>query len=94
MKKMKKHPMNDELILNNRANHTGMVKQNDCVECNEELLFAMRDRHHTFSLGLRTVLQCLRLAEEEGNIPSLPPDWWNSVANRHGAFFLTDYQKE
>lgn len=51
--------------------------------CDGTVLFAMRDRHHTFSLGLDTVLECLRLAEEEGEVPPLPSVWWEQVHGRY-----------
>lgn len=51
----------------------------DCETCGEILAFAMRDKHHEFSLGLYTVLQCLRAAEKEGVVPPLPDEWWIAV---------------
>ncbi len=88
--------MNPKDIYENRALQTDPDKaeQVNCLDCNEELAFAMRDKHHEFSIGLRTVLQCLRLAEQEGNVPPLPIEWWNKIASRHGRFFLTDYKRE
>jgi hypothetical protein len=86
--------MDHDGIIKNRADRDGGVKPSECLDCNEELLFAMRDAHHEFSIGLRTILQCLRLAEQEGNVPPLPIQWWNLIASRHGMFFLTDYKRE
>lgn len=48
-------------------------------DCQEELLFAMRDQEHEFSLGLSVVLNCLSIAEEEGFVPQLPDDWWGKL---------------
>ncbi len=81
-------------IFENRTTYGGGVAHNDCLDCNEELVFAMRDTHHEFSIGLRTILQCLRIAEQEGNVPVLPHTWWRDIAIRHGQHFLTEYQKE
>lgn len=47
--------------------------------CLEELVFAMEDNQHQFSLGLSTVLRCLAIAEHEGYVPKLPYDWWYSL---------------
>lgn len=47
--------------------------------CLEELVFAMRDNYHPFSMGLSTVLSCLAIAEKEGYIPRLPYEWWASL---------------
>lgn len=48
-------------------------------DCQEELLFAMRDQEHDFSLGLSVVLNCLSIAEEEGFVPQLPDGWWEQL---------------
>ncbi|MDR2572763.1 MAG: XRE family transcriptional regulator [Desulfovibrio sp.] len=53
----------------------------DC--CADPLLFAMRDNYHEFVMGLFTILQCLRLAEKEGHVPSLPEGWWVQLAIRY-----------
>ncbi|MCT4625673.1 hypothetical protein [Halodesulfovibrio sp.] len=77
------------------ANHAALqsekaITQNDdfsgCPTCSEEVIFAMEDSFHHFSIGLRTILQCLNLAEMQGYIPPLPDEWWNEVANRHNFF--------
>lgn len=57
--------------------------ENDCERCGDPLIFAMQDRQHQFSLGLVTVLQCLRVAEREGFVPALPPEWWWAVESRY-----------
>lgn len=57
----------------------------DC--CVDPLLFAMRDNHHEFAVGLFTVLQCLRLAETDGYVPPLPKEWWTSVEYSYGEHY-------
>lgn len=77
--------MNQDDILNNRANlnaEDGTAIHNDC--CGNELIFALKDQHHTFSLNLTTVLQCLKFAEEEGAIPHIGSMWWEQVASTYG----------
>lgn len=58
-------------------------QDNTCDYCNDPLLFAMQDNFHKFSIGLFTILQCLKLAEDEGHVPHLPEDWWIQLANRY-----------
>lgn len=58
-------------------------QDNNCDYCNESMLFAMQDNFHKFSIGLFTILQCLKLAEDEGHVPHLPEDWWVQLANRY-----------
>ncbi|MFI3270729.1 MAG: XRE family transcriptional regulator [Pseudomonadota bacterium] len=86
--------MDPKKTFENRATETGEYAHSECQNCNEELFFAMRDNYHNFSIGLRTVLQCLHLAEEEGNVPKLPQEWWNQIANRHNIEFLKKRKRE
>ncbi len=72
--------MNHDKILDNRAfPASNRFEHNGC----DELVFAMRDRHHSFSLDMGTVLQCLQLAEQEGAVPRLPDDWWIAIVKRY-----------
>ncbi|GHU47153.1 hypothetical protein FACS1894120_4900 [Clostridia bacterium] len=66
-------------IFENRADSTGEYADSHCENCNESLVFAMRDNYHTFSIGMKTVIECLRTAEHEGAIPPLPAEWWTTV---------------
>jgi hypothetical protein len=61
------------------------TQHSDC--CSDPLLFAMRDNHHQFSMGLFTILQCLRVAEKEGHVPPLPEGWWTSVEYSYGEHY-------
>ena len=56
-------------------------KVSEC--CDIQMVFALQDRYHQFSLPLETVLSCLRMAEGEGGVPELPPEWWSQVINRY-----------
>lgn len=57
----------------------------DC--CREELVFAMKDNEHTFSMGLTTVLQCLIYAEHQGYVPELPDGWWRQLMGKFNLHF-------
>jgi hypothetical protein len=74
--------MDHEAILDNRADLASADTQDFSVH-EEEMVFALQDRHHKFSMGLSTILQCLRMAEREGGVPKLPSDWWIQVARRY-----------
>ncbi|MEG1404256.1 MAG: hypothetical protein RSC52_02015 [Oscillospiraceae bacterium] len=70
--------MNNKKVYGNRAEFL-REKHHDvsgCENCDESLVFAMRDNYHEFFLGLRTILKCLEIAEKEGYVPKLPPEWW------------------
>lgn len=43
----------------------------------------MKSGKEEFALGLKTVIQCLSIAQNELSVPPLPDDWWNEVYNRH-----------
>lgn len=68
--------------LENRAYLTDVKIEDvtDCQKCNESHVFALKDKCHSFSIGLSTILSCLKIAEKEGAVPVLPMDWWNSVS--------------
>ncbi|MCB1733673.1 MAG: hypothetical protein H6981_01375 [Gammaproteobacteria bacterium] len=70
-------------VLDNEARLTGSPAMPPCPECLDEMVFALRDRHHTFSVGMSTILQCLALAQEEGAVPVLPSPWWLDVVRRY-----------
>lgn len=46
----------------------------DC--CDDLVVFVLKDKYHEFSLDLKTLLKCLKYAEEQGVVPELPTDWW------------------
>jgi len=76
--------MQHDEIIENRAELTqpgGRLMENGC--CDGELVFALKDHHHQFSLGLKTVLHCLAFAQDEGVVPALPEDWWVAVRGRY-----------
>lgn len=75
-------------ILENPANLTGEKVEDHfgCDKCSEQILFRMKDNYHEFSMGVETILNCLRLAEEKGAVPKLPDEWWLSVMDRYNIY--------
>lgn len=63
------------------ANDKPSAVSGEC--CGHQMVFALQDRYHRFSLPLETLLSCLRMAEDEGGVPQLPEDWWSQVINRY-----------
>jgi hypothetical protein len=59
------------------------AKLNNCAECTETAIFALRDKEREFNIGLITVLKCLDFAEKQGELPPIPQDWWLSVIHRY-----------
>jgi hypothetical protein len=54
----------------------------------EVMVFALRDLHHDYSLGLTTVLHCLRRAEDNSAVPPLPVAWWFLLFRKYGQNFV------
>lgn len=50
-----------------------------CENCFENVIFLLKDKEHEFSMGLSTVLECLKFAIENGDLPKLPLSWVNLV---------------
>ncbi len=70
-----------EKILSNRA-EVNRTERIHCENCFEEIIFALKDsRGNEFSLGLSTVLECLKHSERERVIPPIPYDWWLKIYN-------------
>ncbi len=62
------------------AEATGdVVKIEDAGHMEEYLHFELQDKDHTFMIGLSTLLECLRFAEAQGEVPELPYMWWQSL---------------
>ena len=61
-----------------------IIDHSDCEECEEQYLFAMKDKNHEFSVGLTTILACLSMAEHDGVLPAIPDEWWIAVVNWYG----------
>ena len=71
-----------EIYENRTSLRTDCEPATDCTDlqcCPEELVFAMQDNHHQFSIGLSTVIHCLAIAERKGYVPELPPEWWHKM---------------
>ena len=79
---MKRQKLNHQEILSNRAKATGGEDQ-FCDSCGERLVFAMECGEQRFSLGLTTILECLRAAEINGHIPEIDIEWWRKVGGNN-----------
>lgn len=75
-------PHNKQALFDNVAQLTQTENHSQCECCNSPLLFAMRDNTHEFMLDLPTILKCLAIAEEHGEVPKLSDAFWVNVKNR------------
>lgn len=74
-----------DVIYKNRTDLEQLrtIDHTDCGRCSEDLVFAMKDNHHQFSIGMTTILRCLAMAEKDGYVPKLPDEWWMHIHNRY-----------
>lgn len=71
-------------VIFNRA-EVEKAEQVVCENCFEHMVFMLKDSHgREFSLGLRTVLECLAFAISEENLPKLPISWLSDVDHNYG----------
>ena len=72
---------------------TGEVYQGN-TECSLpegwQLYFVMKDSVHEFAIGVKDLLECLKFAEEQGEIPPHPEDWWADDTLRYNIEEIQD----
>ncbi len=73
--------LNQQEIFENRVTYQNKATENQCPNCDELLVFALKDQYHEFSMGLSTVLQLLLVAEKQGYVPKLPSEWKVQILN-------------
>jgi hypothetical protein len=69
----------NEAKLNNQE-----PQKSVCDNCDNSLMFLMKDNYHEFFVGIVTILDCLKKAEEAGEVPKLPTNWWLQIYQRYG----------
>ena len=50
-----------------------------CDNCGENMVFNFKDGNHIFHLPLSKILECLLIAEAEGEVPEIDENWWNML---------------
>ncbi len=81
--------INHKEIFFNRAE----VKEAEhihCENCFEQVVFLLRDNNHEFSMGLKSVLECVMFAIKNGHLPELPLSWLASVDDVYRTKFAFD----
>ena len=43
------------------------------------MVFNFKDGNHIFHLPLSKILECLLIAETEGQVPEIDENWWNEL---------------
>lgn len=58
---------------------TGDVIKDWDIREDEKIYFLLRSEKNKFTIGLGDILECLRFAEKEGEVPKLPAEWWEKI---------------
>ena len=58
---------------------TGDVIKDWDIREDEKIYFLLRSEKNKFTIGLGDILECLRFAEKEGEVPKLPVEWWGKI---------------
>ena len=48
-----------------------------CDNCDGNMVFNFKNGNHIFHLPLSKILECLLIAEAEGQVPEIDENWWN-----------------
>lgn len=60
---------------------TGEVSVDSNTENERNSFFLLSDSTHAFTIKVSDCLECLKFAEEKGQIPELPTEWWNRIGS-------------
>ena len=63
----------------------GISKDGVCEDCGVPAVFALKCGDQHFPLDLITVLQCLKMASDNGLVAPLPDKWWHETINHFNA---------
>lgn len=50
-----------------------------CDNCGENLIFTFKKDETLFHIPLSKILECLLIAEAEGQVPEIDESWWDSL---------------
>lgn len=50
-----------------------------CDNCGENLIFTFKKGETLFHIPLSKILECLLIAETEGEVPHIDESWWDSL---------------
>lgn len=61
-----------------------------CDNCLEQMIFYLKDDNCEVAIGLITVLECMKFAIENGDLPKVPMSWSSGVFGRLNIDFPED----
>jgi hypothetical protein len=81
MEEIMKQSQHEKILQNRAAAKNASICP--CDNCGENMIFALQDNYHQFSMGIEDILMCLRIAEDNGAVPKLQNDWWADIMARY-----------
>lgn len=76
------------------ATPTGDVYKNWDIREDEKIYFLLQCKENEFTIGLGDLLECLKFAEEKGEVPALPCDWWADINFIQENILCTNWRKK
>ena len=76
--------------MEEQAKLTGDVYDTRFSSPDGDLMFLLQDSKHKFTISLKEILECLRFAEEQHEIPKLPDALWISAYSRYPDMYRGD----
>ena len=67
------------MFKNSKEKEKPNIEKIFCDNCGESMVFNFKDGNHIFHLPLSKVLECLLIAEAEGQVPEIDEIWWNEL---------------
>ena len=81
---MTKKELNKDNIQNLKkqfANEKANIQKIFCENCEENLVFTfkVKEKDSLIHIPLSQILECLLIAETEGEVPHIDENWWDSL---------------
>lgn len=61
------------------SNDQNRINKIFCENCGENLVFTFKNGDVLFHIPLSKILECLLIAEAEGQVPEIEECWWNQL---------------
>ncbi|MEE0892236.1 MAG: hypothetical protein U0M61_10375 [Succinivibrio sp.] len=61
------------------ANEKANIQKIFCENCGENLVFTFKEKDSLIHIPLSQILECLLIAETEGEVPHIDESWWDSL---------------
>ena len=80
--------------MEEQAKLTGDVIDSRYYRPDGDFLFLFEDSTHRFTISLKEISECLKVAEEHYEIPPLPDGFWSAMVSRYPDMYRgQDYEE-